>query len=72
MSVENDYKAMVKKRMARLGVTQIEIAERLGISYPYVSDILVTRRDTPKVAFYKERIVEILDEIESGCEHVGK
>lgn len=66
-TIQDDFKSTVKKRMARLNVTQQEIATRLNISYPYISDILITRRDTPRVAYLKERIVEILDEIESGC-----
>lgn len=64
---EKSFKDEVQYRMAKLGITQNVIAEKLGISYSYVSDILITRRDTQRVAYLKDRIVEILDELESRC-----
>lgn len=66
--VKDDFKSKVKYRMAKLGITQKDLAEKLNISYPYVSDILITRRDTPRVAYLKDKIVEILDELEAEAE----
>lgn len=64
----DDYKSRVRYRMAKLGITQNDIAQKLGVSYPYVSDIMTTKRDTPRIAYLKDRIVEILDEAENGSE----
>lgn len=68
----DDYKSRVRYRMAKLGITQNDIAQKLGVSYPYVSDIMTTKRDTPRIAYLKDKIVEILDEAENGSEPLEK
>lgn len=68
----DDYKSRVRYRMAKLGITQNDIAQKLGVSYPYVSDIMTTKRDTPRIAYLKDKIVEILDEAENGSEPFEK
>ena len=64
---KEDFKSTVKYRMAKLNITQNELAEKLGISYPYLSDILISKRNTPRVSYLKDKIVAMLDELESGC-----
>lgn len=60
------FKMDIQYRLSKVGVTQQEFAERIGITPPYLSNILVfaNTRDTPSMRIRKEQIVEELEKLE--------
>ncbi|MCC2248820.1 helix-turn-helix transcriptional regulator [Virgibacillus sp. AGTR] len=56
----NDLAAKVKSEMYKQGITQKRLAELLGVSAPYVSDIINGRRTGEKAQQHVKHIKKIL------------
>ena len=53
-----DFENLVRKELKKRDVSQQQLAWELGISAPYLSDILNNRREAPK---QRDRILEYLN-----------
>jgi len=53
-----DFENLVRKELKKRDVSQQQLAWDLGISAPYLSDILNKRREAPK---QRDRILEYLN-----------
>ena len=58
--MQSDLAALVKSEMYKQGVTQKKLAELLGVSSPYVSDIINGKRNGVKAQKHVEHIRKIL------------
>lgn len=69
--MDKNFKRDVQYRLARIGKTQKDIAERMCITEPYLYYLLKGISDTQLAQAKREKIVAILEEFESECENVG-
>ncbi|MDO6448124.1 helix-turn-helix domain-containing protein [Oceanobacillus profundus] len=58
--MQSDLAALVKSEMYKQGVTQKKLAELLGVSSPYVSDIINGKRTGKKAQEHVKHIRKIL------------
>ncbi|MCC2250532.1 helix-turn-helix domain-containing protein [Virgibacillus sp. AGTR] len=58
--MSNDLAAKVKSEMYKQNITQKWLAKELGVSSPYVSDIINGRRTGPKAQQHVKHIRKIL------------
>ena len=65
--MNKNFKEEVKYRLVRLGLSQRELAEKMNISTPYLSQIINEDRESVTVECKKELILKTLDELESRC-----
>lgn len=56
-----DFGARVKAELFTRNMSQKDLANLVGISSVYLSDILRERKDGPKVQLHKKKIEKILD-----------
>ncbi len=69
---KNLFKAKVQYRLAKLGITQKEIATRMNITEPYLCYLLKGISDTQLAKSRREEILEIINELEDRCKPVEK
>ena len=65
--MNKNFKEEVKYRLVRLGLSQRELAEKMNISTPYLSQIINEDRESVTVEYKKELILKTLNELESRC-----
>lgn len=61
------FKEQIKDRLKTLGMTQKELAAKMNVTESYLYYLLIGVSDTRLARERRKRIVEILDELESGC-----
>ena len=61
------FKEQIKDRLKTLGMTQKELADKMNVTESYLYYLLIGVSDTRLARERRKRIVEILDELESGC-----
>ena len=61
------FKEQIKDRLKALGMTQKVLAAKMNVTESYLYYLLIGVSDTRLARERRKRIVEILDELESGC-----
>lgn len=60
-----EYSIRVRAKLKEVGMTQTDLANSLGITQAYLSDILLGKRSGPKAREHLKKVQEIL-RIERG------
>lgn len=62
-----DFRKVVKYKLAEANMTQRELAEKLGITEAYLSNLIKGISDTQVAELWREKILDVLAELERGC-----